>query len=391
MPNIVARPRKGDRPDRPTTWRLTWELPLGSDGNRRRVRETFRGGKKEAVEHWTKRQAEISAQGKNYTPPSTQSVAEYLDHWLRTYVAVHLRPSTADSYTRLVRLHILPHLSQIPLADLTPQILQAWVADLSAKPSRAGHPLSPRTVSYARSILRDALAEAVRLGMLPTNPIDRVRPPKQQPKVVQSFTLDQVRALDRAGREQRLGPLFSFLWHTGLRIGEAIALRWEDVDLAAATLVVRRNLVEVSGRLVASTPKTAAGTREIALMTQTVDLLQRHLASQGVERLIHGASWNPDGLVFPSLAGTPLTRRNVTRSWAALRTAVGLPPYGLHALRHTAASLQLQAGVGVREIAATLGHENPGFTARIYAHVLEATKRQAAEKFSRLLGDDSSE
>jgi len=300
-------------------------------------------------------------------------------------VTVHLRPSTADSYGRLVRVHILPHLGRIELADLTSQLLQGWIAELSLKPSRTGRPLSPRTVSYVRAVLRDALAEAVRLGMIPTNPLDRVRPPKQQPKVVQSFTLEQMRDLDRMAQGLRIGPLFTFLWHTGLRIGEAIALQWDDVDLDGAALTVRRSLVEVAGQRVINAPKTAAGTRELALMPQTAELLRGHQATQGVERLVQGASWNPEGLVFPSEVGTPLGRRNVTRAWESLRRKANLPPYGLHALRHTAASLQLQAGVGVREIAATLGHENPGFTARIYAHVLEATKRQAAEKYSRLL------
>lgn len=325
-----------------------------------------------------------------YQPPKKQTVSEWLDHWMRTYVRVHLRPSTAETYQWLIRIHISPALGSLFLAELSPQLLQAWVADLSQKPTKRGTPLSPRTVAAVRGVLQDALAEAVRLGVVPVNPLDRVRPPKQQPKVVQSFTLAQVRALDAACTHRRLGPLLTLLWQTGLRIGEAIALRWEDVDLDGASIYVHRKITEVGGQRIEGAPKTAAGTREIALAPQTVELLRRHREQQAFEELLHGGepSWNAEGLVFPSTKGTPLGRRNVTRVWEEVRDAAGLPKYGLHALRHTNASLQLQAGVGIREIAATLGHENPGFTARIYAHVLERTKRRAAEQFGELLKDD---
>ncbi len=308
-----------------------------------------------------------------------QPLSAYMDHWLRAHVEVNLRPTTADSYRRLSRLHILPHLGELPLTELTPQRLQAWVADLSLPQSTGGRRLSPRTVTYAMAILRAALADAVRLGLLERNPFTRVRAPRPGPRVVASFTLEQVRRLDAADRDQRLGALFTFLWQSGLRVGEALALRWEDLDLEGASLRVRRNAAEVSGRLIVGPPKTVAGMREIALAPQTVSLLLRHLTTLKQEGLISS------GLVFPSRAGTMLSRRNVTRAWAGARQRAGLPPYGLHALRHTNASLQLQAGVGIREIAAHLGHESPALTAKVYAHVLEDTKRQAARRLGELL------
>lgn len=317
----------------------------------------------------------------DYKPPSKTTVAEWLDHWSRTHVQVHLRPSTTRSYEQLIRLHILPHMGTRPLSALTSRGLQAWVADLAATQ------LSPRTVAYTRAVLRTALEEAVRLDMLPANPLDRVRAPKQQPKVVQSFTLAEVRRLDAVAESHRLGPLFSFLWQTGLRIGEALALRWSDVNLEDASLRVRRNIVEVHGHMIEGVPKTAAGTREIALPSQTVELLRQHWKQQSVERMLMGEGWADLDLTWPSTSGTPMSTTNVSTTWRKIRDLAGLPRHGLHALRHTNASLQLQAGVGIREIAATLGHESPGFTAKVHAHVLEQTKRQAAEKFGHLLGE----
>lgn len=313
------------------------------------------------------------------TEPTAASLAQYMEGWLRSHVAVDLRPTTADSYRRLTRLYILPHLGELPLADLTPHRLQAWVADLVLTLSNGGRPLSARTVTYVMAILRSALSDAVRLDLLERNPFDRVRAPRGKPRLVESFTLEQVRRLDTVGADHRLGSLFTFLWQTGLRIGEALALQWADVDLDCASLRVRRSVAEVSGRLILGPPKTAAGMREIALAPQTVALLRCHRERLRSDGRIHA------DLVFPSRAATTLSRRNVTRAWAALRRRAGLPEYGLHALRHTNASLQLQAGVGLREIAAHLGHESPALTARIYAHVLEDTKRQAARRLGNLL------
>lgn len=120
-------------------------------------------------------------------------------------------------------------------------------------------------------------------------------------------------------------------------------------------------------------------------MPKTGELLRRHRDQQAVERLLMGEEWGDRGLVWPSRSRVSMGSSIVSAVWRRLRDQAGLPPCGLHALRHAAASLQLQAGVGIREIAATLGHESPDFTARTYAHVLEQTKRQAAEKFGRLL------
>lgn len=234
------------------------------------------------------------------------------------------------------------------------------------------------------AILRASLNDAVRLGILDRNPFDRVRAPRPRPRIVASLSLDEVKHLDAVSSGQRLGALFTFLWHTGLRIGEALALRWEDVDLERGSLRVRRSVAEVSGKLVMGMPKTRAGIREIALAPQTISLLKRHRSALSSDGL--GSS----ELVFPSSTGTMLSRRNVTRAWAIVRRKARLPDVGLHALRHTNASLQLQAGVGIPEIASHLGHESPALTARIYAHVLEDTKRHAATKFSNLIGGDAS-
>lgn len=384
MPTVLPRPLKNDRPGRPTAWRLFWYLPAGPDGKRRRISETVRGTKTAAESRWRERQTEIERAGKGYVAPARQPLGDYMEHWLQTHGETNLRPKTTHSYRQVAQLHILPHLGRVPLADLTPHRLQSWVDHL-AQPRDGGRTLSPRTCTYARAILHSALAESVRLGLLPVNPVDRVRPPKQDPKQVNSFTREQAKDIDQAGRDMRLGILFSVLWRTGLRIGEAIGLCWSDLDLDSGTLSVHRTISEIGGRMIEGPPKTKAGRRDIALSSQAAELLRQHRQAQDVERLVNGPGWNPTGLVFPSAAGTYLQYRNVRRAWAALLATAHLPAHGLHALRHTCASLMLQAGVGLAEIAAHLGDENTAFVARTYAHVLQATKRQAADRFGRFL------
>jgi len=311
-------------------------------------------------------------------PLARVPLSDYLHDWLLGRSA-ELRPTTLDTYRRMIRLHIVPSLGGLALQDLTPQRLQTWVGELAQTPARGGGSLSPRTVTYAMAVLRTALNDALRLGLLEQNPFTRVRGPRGGRHLAASYTLEEVRRLDAAAADVRLGALFSFLWQTGLRIGEAIALRWQDVDLEHSSLQVLRNAVEVGGRMVLGQPKTAAGLRQIALMPQTVALLRSQRARLCAERL------GSVPLVFPSRAGTLLSRRNAARAWTALCEEAGLPHHGLHALRHTNASLQLQAGVGIREIAAHLGHESPALTARVYAHVLEDTRREAARRLGSLL------
>ncbi len=309
---------------------------------------------------------------------SRTSVGDYMQAWLAARTP-DLRPATLDAYGRLTRLHILPHLGALSLDELTPLRLQLWLGELGQKEARGGGRLSARTVTYTMSVLRAALADAVRLGVLQESPFKRVRSPRPSARLVSSFTLEDMRRLDAVADGHRLAPLFSFLWQTGLRIGEAIALSWTDVDLPRESLRVRRAAAEVAGHVLVGPPKTAAGLREIALTGQTVALLRRHREDQV------GGGPNPLGLVFPSRKGTLLSRRNVARSWAKVREEAGLPPHGLHALRHTNASLQLLAGVGLREISSHLGHESTALTARVYAHVLVDTRRQAARRLASLL------
>lgn len=384
MATIRPRPSKGERKDRPTTWQIIYSLPKksGEKGYEREY-ETFFGTKSEAQDHAQAHEAEIKTKGKHYVRPSKVLLSECTDKWYKNHVLSDLKAKTQRSYEQNLRLYIVPHLGHLPLSELTPQILSDWTSMLARPKSDGGHGLGPRSVELAMTTLNQVLNEQYRLGVVTENPLDRVQRPKQKPRVVVPYELDDLRKIEEATEGSRLRYFFRFLWHTGLRISEAIPLIWEDVDLDRQTMRVSRNLEDVKGKRIIDVPKSRAGLREIALASQTVELLRQQRALIDGEK--HPRGWTDTDLVFPSLVGTPLYQSNVDKAWDAIKAKAGVADYGLHSLRHTSASLLVLAEVGMREISANLGHSNPGFTARTYAHLLQETRRLTARKLEGLL------
>lgn len=394
--NIVSRGVVNGRP----TWRLRWETKDPGTGKRRYEYQTFHGPKREAERRWIAHEAEIGAAGAGYVKPERQPLADYLRGWIRDYGAAHLKATTVASYRTLAEKHIIPALGAVPLADLTASHVSTWQADMLRKAARRGRPpkdststspedqrplLSPKRVANARMMLHTALQEAVRLGVLPTNPVTRVRPPKQNPTKVEGFTLGQVQALAAATNDHRLHALFLCAWQTGMRMGELLALRWEDLNLPEGTARVVRTAASTGGAVFMQDPKTAASIRTVVVPEQAVAALRTHRARQAEERLRAGAAWKDHALVFPTSKGTPILPTSLEKTWHVVRERAALPAGGFHSLRHTYASLALSAGVPLEMVSENLGHKNPGFTKRVYAAYLLDAKRAAADRLTAFL------
>lgn len=397
MLNVFAWKDQGGkqvRVDGKLSWRLRWETKDPGTGQRQNVYETFRGNRRDAERRWIEREAEIRQAGAGFVKPAKLTVGEYMNNWVRDYCELHLKPTTIESYKALVRNHIIPGLGAVPLCDLTAAQVSAWQAEVARKQTGRGGakdpetgevegvPISPRRVAYARAVLRAALHEAVRLRLIPSNPVDLVRAPKQAPRQIEAFTLQEAQALDAAAEGSPLAPLIRMAWRSGLRLGELLGLHWADVDLTASTIVVRNSLVEAEGkRIMQDSTKTKKGTRSVAMTATVVSELKAHKARQATERLAAGESWQDGGLVFSTGKGKPLAPRNVMRTYYTLRGRAGLPAHGFHALRHTYATLSKRAGVPIEDISEALGHESPAFTAKVYAHVLPEGRRDNADRF----------
>lgn len=307
-----------------------------------------------------------------------QTVAQFLDRWLEDSVKPTVRPKTHHSYAQLVRLHLTPALGHHQLAKLAPQHVQAM---LNAKLA-AG--LSPRTVQYLRAVLRRALGQALKWGLVARNVATLVDPPRSVQHEMTFLSPDQARAFLNAARGDRLEALYSVAVALGLRQGEALGLRWGDVDLDAGTITVRVALQRIDGKLQLVEPKTAQSRRTVAVPSSVAVALREHRVRQLEERLLAGARWQDRGLVFPSTIGTPLDARNVVRHFKAVLSSARLPDMRWHDLRHTCASLLLAQKVPPRVVMETLGHSQIGMTMR-YSHVIPEAQREVADLMDRLL------
>ncbi len=314
------------------------------------------------------------------------TLGDYLDAWLRDTLPTVVRPSTAESYASLTRQHIIPGLGHHRLDKLTAVHIRAFLRDKSTQTSpRTKRPLSARTIQYLHAVLRLALEQARRDDLVVRNVAGLVAGPKVQRPEVTPLTPEEAGQLFAQAATDRLSPLWLLVTALGLRRGEALALRWEDVDLDRGHLQVKATVQRVGGKLVrAEMPKTKSSRRALPLPAVVVDALRAHRAAQLQERLA-SAVWIDDTLVFTTGIGTPLEPRNVLRSFHALCDRAQVRRVRIHDLRHAAASFMLLQGVDMRVVMGTLGHSRLATTSDLYTHLLEPVQRAAADRMDDLL------
>jgi integrase len=308
-----------------------------------------------------------------------QTMEQFLTHWLDSVVDVTLAPKTAESYRDICKRHLIPSLGRHQLAKLEPQHVQELLQEKSAAN------LSPRTVAYIRAVLRIALNRALRWGQVARNVAALVDPPRQQRYQAKPFTPDEARTFLVAVRGDRLEALYTAALALGLRLGEALGLRWEDVDLDKRNLVVRRSLQRVNGTLILKEPKTTRSQRVVVLPQATVTAFRAHRIRQLEERLACAERWTESGLVFTSSIGTPMEPANATHRFRSIVRSAGLPETRFHDLRHCCASLLAAQGVPARTVMEVLGHSQLSTTMDLYTHLFEDAKQDAADRMDAIL------
>ncbi|MDP9383600.1 MAG: site-specific integrase [Chloroflexota bacterium] len=276
-------------------------------------------------------------------------------------------------------MHAIPALGRHQLDKLAPQ----HVAELLKTKQQAG--LSPRRVHHIRAVVRTALNQALRWGLVTGNAAALVDPPRQTAPEVDPFSPAQARAALAAAEADRLGTLFRLALTLGLRQGEVLGLRWADVDLEAGVIRVRHSLQRIDGALILKEPKTEKSRRTLHLPLSLVVALRSHRVAQLEERLLAGDRWQERDFVFTTRTGTPLDARNVIRSWHRLLAKAGIERRPFHTCRHTAASLLLAEGVPVKVVQEVLGHTLMSTTADIYGHLFPGAFREVADAMERAL------
>ena len=307
----------------------------------------------------------------------------YLEDWLDKHARPKVRPSTLASYQIVVAQYIIPAIGRIPLAKLEPEDVQGMLAALRQRQSRRGLPMSPTTVRYAYAVLRIALGRAMKLGRVHRNVATLIDPPSKVQTERAPLTAEQVTTLVASIRSERIGPLVLTALGTGLREGELLGLRWQDVDLDAGTLAVRHTLQRVTRTL--AEPKTDRARRVVPLPRTVVDVLREQRRRQLQDRFAAGPMWRDGDYVFASPSGRPQDPRNVLRAYQSALERAGLPRQPFHHLRHAYATFQLEAGEELANVSKILGHSDLSTTADLYAHLTPTTQRRAADRMDAIL------
>lgn len=351
---------------------VVWRLEVHVNGKRRvSTVGPFTGkdqGRRTAEAKWHKFRAQVEEDAKAFLDPSRETLAQYLPRWLASQT--DLKPTTVRCYEDMIRLHLLPKLGTVRLQNLSPDRVEAVWRDMEGRGRL-------RSALLARAVLRKALQDAVRLGALERNPVDRTKAPRQPKRRVQFFTVEEVDAILRHATP-RWKPLIQFAAHSGLRIGEILGLCWGDVKLDEGILSVRRNVVTVGGKnIVQESTKTGAGVRSLTLPTAALDALRAHLKH---EKEVTSAT-----PVFATDDGGYLMARNVTRAFSKARDAAGVKKLPFHSLRHFAVTVQIAAGVPLPIISKRIGHATISMTADLYGHLLPQADRAAADAVDKYL------
>ena len=302
-------------------------------------------------------------------------VNEWLFIWLENYVKPTAKERTRQRYSEVVKHHLIPHIGELEMTEVTPLVLQQMVTGLTAHGNlRTGGALSANTVNVIITVIQSALRVAYQLGYIPEYTADRVRRPRAAEKGIECFTLKEQKRIETAVLADRRPKMFGIVLclYTGLRIGELIALQWKDIDLQKGLLTISRSCHDSSGGIVFDEPKTATSRRVIPLPKQLLPKLKSIKKNS-----------NSDFVV--SMGGNAVSVRSYQRSFELLLKRQNIVHRGFHSLRHTFATRALECGMDVKTLSEILGHKNPTVTLNRYTHSLLEHKAAMMNRLGKLL------
>ncbi len=335
-----------------------------------------------------------------YAEPTKMTLSEYLiEKWLPA-AGTTRKPSTLVGYRIVIEKHIVPRLGDVPLVRLSAADLDGLYAELAKSGHRqreAG--LGARSVRLVHSVLRRALADAVRWQLISRNVADQATPPSagaanaDAEKKRKWWSAEELGTFLEHVRDDRLFAAYWLATVTGVRRGELLGLRWRDVDFENARLHVRQSLIAPKYELQFSSPKSGKA-RAIDLAPETLAVLRAHSRRQAEEKLAYGAGWGVhplgDDLVFRDETGAPVKPALFSLAFASRVNAAGVTKIRFHDVRHTCATLLAQGGAHPVVVQKILGHATPGFTLSFYTHAFPSQQREAVERFASLVSGHGS-
>jgi integrase len=363
-----------------------WVASITLDDGKRKV---FYGKTQKEVKDKLAKVRSEQEQGTLITAPE-QTVAQFLNDWLENTQKESVRARTYERYEEIIRLHIVPVLGRHQLQKLTAQHLQAFYT----RKRKEG--LSPTTITVFHSVLHKALDCAVKWSLVPRNVCELVSPPRRARFEVQTLTAEQIQKLLETARGHSMEALFCLALATGMRRGELMALKWQDIDFATNTLQIRRTLSRIPSKLSAekgkgfeeTEPKTKQSRRSVVIAPFAVEALKHHRVRQLEAKLKAGPAWQEHDYVFCTSVGTHLNpTRDILDQLKILLKQAGLPDMRFHDLRHSSATLLLSAGIHPKVVQEILGHSQISMTMDIYSHVLPTMQEEAMSKLNDIIGN----
>jgi integrase len=358
------------------SWQITLDIGNGSDGKRRRVYETVKGGKKDAQRRL--HELIVGLEKGVYTPPGRLTVAEQLRSWLEGYVKTNCSERTLDGYQSIIETHLIPALGHVQLKHLHPQAIQNYYGKVCKQ-------LSARTVHHHHRVLSQALKWAVRQGYLGRNPCELVDAPSARKRLMRTLTPSEVEVLLVIAANSYYYPIIYTAVSTGLRQAELLGLTWRCIDVDYLSISVTQVLYKRRGVCQFKEPKTTHSRRRVAMTPKLALFLREYRAER--ERLYHelGKELTLDDLVFTSMDLKPLNSSVLTHAFTRIAKQAGLNGTRFHDLRHTFASLMLLRGAKPKVISEALGHSSVAFTMDVYSHIIEGMQSDAMALLGEVL------
>lgn len=384
--------RRKDQSGKTIGWRAAVTVGLNEDGTQKRQ---WVSGKTQTEVQEKMRALQSDMHTGMVADTEGLTVQAFMDQWIAYKQRGGLKPNTVQSYRDTAKRYITPQLGRVKLDKLRPLDVEHMLTSLRKEGKSAS------LLAYTLRVLRMALKQAVMWQMLPRNVAEAVRSPKVERAEMQVWTAKEVADFLDATQTHRLHAAFYLALMTGMRRGELMGLKWEDIDFDKRRLTVRNNLVEVQGegvegktragkatvssrRAVLSTPKTKNSRRVIVLSPGTIAKLQEHKVRQQAERVAAAEAWAEQGFVFANPLGQPTNPDVLSNAYETLVKRAGVKRIRFHDLRHTAASLMISRGLSAKVVSERLGHADVGFTMRVYTHLYDEQREEAAFDLSDL-------
>ena len=338
-------------------------------------------GKTQAEAKAKLKQAIEEAKGLDTAKVGRYTIGQWMDVWFEHYAKVKVCPSSHQTYRGYIDNHIKPNIGKIPLEKLTSLDLQKFYKKLLEKgrvdrleSRHQAKGLSPKTVRNLHQIIASAMKLAKEQRLILADPTEGCALPRLEHREMQTLPVEQLQSFLREAKDSGVFELYYLELATGLRRGELLGLKWEDIDLERGDLRVKRQISRINGEVVEAPLKTKNAYRTLPLAADTIDVLKAQRKKTG------DSPW-----VFPSPTGGPISPDSVLHMLHRVLKRAGLPKVRFHDLRHTFATLALQNGVDVKTVSGMLGHFSAGFTLDIYAHVTTASQCKAAKTMGSIL------